>query len=496
MKFYLNLLLLIILFSANNLFGQNKERIIAKSHEGKWAFFDSNNNQLSPFEFDSVYQADITPYRFNLFNKYPVWFYKGLAVVQKDDQFAIINESMNYMVDWQAYEWISPISLPGFFIVKRNNKYGLIDYRNNLIQPTLFDTISNLPKSYEFQNSPTFWAKQGNNYLIFDTLGKWKDSIYYDSIKVLQANYYLVFKDTMSWRLDRFGNKIMEDFRIIRDDNDFNGFLAMKESKCGLVSRYGDIILPFEYENIYSSVYRNYYYVKKNGKWGLVNKSNELLLSFNFEFISNAVDKSLSDNLNYIVVQNGKFGKYNSNGQEIFPCIYDGITTWVEYGPDGHYVRIGNKYGLIDSSGNIVIPVEYEKIDDIYKSGLSLVYKSSKIGVFDSKNKNLLLPLIYDSIFISYNVHSFYDEVSRIVAYSNGVGNLFNKKGELLDSNITDMEVYKFKSLSKYYFDLCSYPLQLMIQNHTFNIPDCFKIWIKENGFPPGYFYYKMEFLD
>lgn len=491
------ILKLIFLTSAlNYLNAQKAEIVTAKSHDGKWAFFDSSNIQLSPFEFDSVFQADITSYNPNLFNKYFVWFHKGLAVVQKENQFAIINVTMDYIVDWRKYQWISPISITGLFIVKNNNKYGLIDYKNNLIQTPIFDTISNLPKSYEFQNSPTFWAKQGNKYLIFDTLGNWKDSIYYDSIKVLQANYYLAFKDTMSLRLDRFGNKIIEDFRIIRDDNDLNGFLAMKNSKCGLVSRFGNIIVPFEYENIYSSHYCNYY-VQKNGKWGLVNNSNNVLLPFVFDYITIAEDGSGCDNTNYIVVQKGKFGKYNSKGEEIFPCIYDGITTWVEYGPDGHFVRIGNKYGLIDYSGNIIIPLEYDKVGNVNKDGLSILYKNSKLGVFDTKGKNVILPILFDSIFISnYSYFSSNKEESKILAYSNGIGNLYNLSGDLLNSNISDIEVKKLKYLIKFYFDLCGEPLIEMIQNHTFHIPECLHLRIKEIGLRPDYFYYKMNYLD
>lgn len=491
------ILKLIFLTSAlNYLNAQKAEIVIAKSHDGKWAFFDSSNIQLSPFEFDSVYQANITKYSEIQHGKDLVWFHKGFAVVEKNNQFAIINVTMDYIVDWRKYQWISPISITGLFIVKNNNKYGLIDYKNNLIQTPIFDTISNLPKSYEFQNSPTFWAKQGNKYLIFDTLGNWKDSIYYDSIKVLQANYYLAFKDTMSLRLDRFGNKIIEDFRIIRDDNDLNGFLAMKNSKCGLVSRFGNIIVPFEYENIYSSHYCNYY-IQKNGKWGLVNNSNNVLLPFVFDYITIAEDGSGCDNTNYIVVQKGKFGKYNSKGEEIFPCIYDGITTWVEYGPDGHFVRIGNKYGLIDYSGNIIIPLEYDKVGNVNKDGLSILYKNSKLGVFDTKGKNVILPILFDSIFISnYSYFSSNKEESKILAYSNGIGNLYNLSGDLLNSNISDIEVKKLKYLIKFYFDLCGEPLIEMIQNHTFHIPECLHLRIKEIGLRPDYFYYKMNYLD
>lgn len=52
------------------------------------------------------------------------------------------------------------------------------------------------------------------------------------------------------------------------------------------------------------------------------------------------------------------------------------------------------KFGLIDSLGNIVIPLQYDKIDPFYKK--LFVQKDNKFGIINYKHE-VLVPLVYDS---------------------------------------------------------------------------------------------------
>lgn len=255
---------------------------------GKWAFFDLNGIALTPFIFDEMHPANIASYEPpSWFKKDLRWFYKGLTVVERDKQFAVLNEKMEYVIPWKTYPWISSMSIGGLMIVKQNNKYGLLNHHLNLVEPIEFDTISNYPSRYYFheQNFPTFWAKKNDKYYIFDTLGNWLDSVAYDNINVLQANFYLVTKDGESWRVDRNGAKLIEDFTVIRDDEDY--FIAKKGSKVGLVDLSGEIIVPFQYEDINCEHLGNIF-VKKNGKWGVVNEENKKLIPCKYDYIAYA----------------------------------------------------------------------------------------------------------------------------------------------------------------------------------------------------------------
>ncbi len=468
----------------------------------KYAFFDLKGKPLTPFIFDDMHPANICPYQPNLWNgKELRWFYKGLTVVEKNGQRAVLNEKMEYVVPWETYQWISPMSIGGLMIVKQKNKFGLLNHQLKLIQPIEFDTISNYPATRHEQNYPSFWAKKNGKYYIFDTLGQWKDNIEYDGVYLLQANFYLVWKEKMKWRLDRFGNHIIEDFTIVREDED--GFIVKKDSLLGYIDTRNELILPFEYEDIIGEHLGNIF-VKKNGKWGVVNHKNQQLVPCKYDYITYAWDDDKNkDGRNYIVVQNDKFGKVTKTGEEIFPCLYDGITTWVEYGPEGHYVMIGDKMGLIDEAGKTLIPIQYESVRCLYGTKWAIVYDKGKMGLFDIENNSFFLPLEYDFLRVDSDLYGFEDsklygysrKPTRIVTYKNGVVNILDEKGEVVNSNISKSKLKKKLKIDvdAFQYSLCTYEMILMIHNRTFLPPDCLVKKIKKIGENPDAIYYKME---
>ena len=470
------------------------DHVLLIQKDEKWAFFDLKGKPLTPFIFDEIHPANICPYEPNFWYEERLrWFYKGLTVVEKDSKFAVLNEKMEYVISWETYQWISPMSVGGLMIVKKDNQYGLLNHQLKLVQPIEFDTISNYPAREHEQNFPSFWAKKNDKYYIFDTLGHWSDRIEYDNIRLLQANFYLVTKNGENWRVDRNGTKVIEDFTVVRDDE--YGFIAKKDFKFGFVDYWGKIILPFEYEDI-SCEHLGNIFVKKNGKWGIVDDKNQQLLPCKYDYIAYAWDESSKDGRNYIVVQNDKFGKITKTGDEIFPCLYDGITTWVEYGPEGHYVMIGDKMGLIDYDGNVLIPIQYESVECLYGTkNWAMIYDKDKIGLYSLKNNSFFLPLEYDYIFVDMHWLGFEkDKPTQIITYKNGIVNILDEKGKIVRTKVPKTSIKKeFEiDIDKYQYSPCSYELLLMVHNRTFQIPNCLLETFKEYNVPIEAVYYKM----
>ena len=478
----------ILLICTSYTYSQSDNEIVGKKSGNKWGFVDAKGTPLTPFIFDDIHRANICEYQPKIWNaKKMRWFYKELAVVEKDGQFAVLNKKMEYIVPFNTYQWISPMSIGGLMIVKQNNKYGLLNHQLKISQNIEFDTISNAPVQFYEQEYPSFWAKKNDKYYIFDTLGNWSDHIEYDDIKLLQANFFLVRKDGKSWRIDRNGTKIIEDFVVVRDDE--NGFIARKDSLFGLINIYGGEVLPFEYEDIISEHLGNIF-VKKYGKWGSVNKENKQLLPFKYDYISYACDGSGKDSGNYIVVQNDKFGKASINGTEIFPCLYDGITTWVEYVDYGHYVMVGNKMGLIDYNGNILMPALYEDFDYLFDLKCAIVFDKGKAGLFNITNNSIILPIEFDSLSIvtSDTAKSF-----KIVTYKDDVINLLDERGKIIQSKVSKAELKEKIDIDITFSrnSICTYQLLCMIHNRTFMPPPCLLKMLK-NDKPVESIYYKM----
>lgn len=460
------------------------DHVLSIQKNNKWAFFDLKGNPLTPFIFDEMYPAKHCTFQPNL------WFYKGLIVVQKGDEYGVINEKMDFEVPWNSYQWVSPLSSSGVMIVKKNNKFGLLNYQLELIQPVEFDTISNIP-TYELeQNYYSFWGKRDGKYFIFDTLGLWIDKIEYESLKLLHTNFYLVAKNGKSLILDKNGRNILEDKEYICED--WNGFIVKKDSKIGLIDLNGNTIIPFEYEDINSDD-ENRIFVKKDSKWGVVTNKNKIIIPCIYDYIAYAWDDDQDESHNYIVVQNDKFGKINEKGDEIFPCIYDGITTWIENGRKGHYVMIGEKMGLIDYSGKIIIPIEYESVSDCIGTNWVEVYQNGKMGLCFKNDGSIFLPIEFDSIYVDDNY--FEDGPIRIVTFKNNVINILDEKGNILKRNV------KLKDLSsKYNIEInnyfpfpCTYELLVMIHNKSFKIPNCLIELNKRENISIESIYYNMN---
>ena len=237
-------------------------------------------------------------------------------------------------------------------------------------------------------------------------------------------------------------------------------------------------------------------FVKSNGKWGVVNRKNQQLVQCRYDYIAYAWDESSSDNHNYIVVQNDKFGKITETGNEIFPCLYDGITTWVEYGPNGHYVRIGDRMGLIDYNGKVVIPILYDRVVCLDETNWAMVYDKNKVGLYNVKTKSFFLLLEYDYIYVDYNWMGLEkNKPTRIITYKNGIVNILDKTGKIIQAKVSKAEIKKnFEiDIDAYQYSPCSYELLLMVHNRTFQPPNCLLETLKEYGNSIESIYYKME---
>jgi len=112
----------------------------------------------------------------------------------------------------------------------------------------------------------------------------------------------------------------------------------------------------------------------------------------------------------YLLVWNGtdKYGLVDGKGKLILPPIYDRILLDSPEKPLIGVV-IENNCGFADTTGNIVIPLEYEYDPDAYylcfRNGLALVKKNGLYGFIDESGK-IAIPLIYSDA-SSFDEHGF-----------------------------------------------------------------------------------------
>jgi hypothetical protein len=207
-------------------------------------------------------------------------------------------------------------------------------------------------------------------------------------------------------------------------------------------------LIPFKYdyiEQVYG--YEELYYfnvggtagygeggmiVAQGGKWGLMNSTGKVLippvfdklelLEFNNKtttmyFLANR-GRKISDSEEPNIV--GSCGIIDINGNEIIPFEYQDISIGVdnqfvvnkggalEFGRWGYSFIQGGKWGVVDISNTIKIPIIY---DDIYKMRQNyIVTKGSKKGgkkqgILSIDNK-IITPINYDNISYDYSTEN------------------------------------------------------------------------------------------
>ncbi len=169
---------------------------------------------------------------------------------------------------------------------------------------------------------------------------------------------------------------------------DNNYYRVMDNGKIGLISSDGSIIVPAEYDQVWSLQKNGNIKVMKGGLLGIYNVEGSIVVPTRYEMIwnfSNGIAR---------VMRNGKIGYVNDSGTEFIACDYDQIWSF----EDGRAkVLKDGKVGYISENGTEIIPVEYQNIWG-FEDGLAKVLKNGKIGIIDEKGMEVI-PCIYQQIY-------------------------------------------------------------------------------------------------
>ncbi len=217
--------------------------------------------------------------------------------------------------------------LNGILVVESSNsKVGVIDIEGNIILEAKYDDITYLPDTGDFL------VKSNNKYGIMSKSREMKVQIMYDSIELMDsdANLYLVKKDNKYGIIDFQGNiKVYTEYDEIGID-----------------------ISKFQENNIKNNylLVNNLIPIKKDGLWGLFNKNGKQLVEFKYDSFGyiassnkNAINLLVIPDYDVLVASiDNKYTLINSSGQELFPTVADDIYMTVEAGETHYYIAVNN----------------------------------------------------------------------------------------------------------------------------------------------------------
>ena len=423
MKF-IKILLTFIYISANISLQAQLPELIPYNKNGKWGYSDSLRNIVIPCEYDSVnfFQNGFAVVG-NCIDKVclsgvidmkgklivPVQYDKiedfneaGVAKAYRGDNLGIVDKSGKEIVPciytlisapWNNYkDYMTKVSLDG--------KVGLINHKGIVSLPVQYDQIGGVFPYYwrrsEFK-IPIIEFKLNERHGFADSIGNILVHAQYDH-RVFESNHYIIMKNEDKFALyDKTNGKEIfpckyDNISIIGDREGLSTyFLLMINNYWGIADSKGKIILPLEYDNI--NVLGDILQVRKEGENFLYNNRGEKLPVKKYEIVEWFNP--------YKVRMNGKWGVIDSTGNEIIPCQYDNVM-WQRNIGAIIAVKDG-KYGLFTSKGEEITPCVYDPIEQYYSDSYKpkqtlIVSQNGKRGLINIELRKEVIPCEYYSI--------------------------------------------------------------------------------------------------
>jgi hypothetical protein len=215
-----------------------------------------------------------------------------------------------------------------------------------------------------------------------------------DSFMDIRDNY--IYGITKNKFYSLFDGKIKDVYKLKYDrtHHTSNGLTIVDIGyRYGYINENGVEITPIHF-NSANSFSDGVAIVSKDGKYGMIDKQGNYILDLKYTRITRlGVDYEVSEHNKWGVV-NIKNGHVNI----VVPINID--VKYIVREPFSNNVAIytlspknysdKQKYGLIDTEGNVIIEPKYERIDK-FEKGLAIAKKRSKLGLINTKGEEVTL---------------------------------------------------------------------------------------------------------
>ena len=187
--------------------------------------------------------------------------------IDKNNKYKVVDSKDNIIID-KDYTYIE--YLPGdYFIVERDSKSGIIDSNGKSVIELKYDSISRI-------NETDILQMETNKNIALYNLNM-KEIVSMDNAIVKEVknekSYILLYSDTDFKYLDKNGN-------ILTSQNLFeNNSLFAKNinGKWGFVDKDGNLKVQNDYELVTDFNKYGFAGIKKDGKWGSINQNGEVV---------------------------------------------------------------------------------------------------------------------------------------------------------------------------------------------------------------------------
>ena len=328
-----------------------------------------------------------------------------LRVINKYSLYSIENN----LISDKTFEYINIINKQ-YAIVKQNYKFGILDInKNEIIGKINYQWINKV----DYNNTMTAF-KQNNKYGFFDKNYNVAIQAQYDEVKSISYKGYFIdgiqaVKSNNKWiiidknnkkvineEFDNVGEYISKEFvPIYKKDKGYYHFINLKTKKYTDIKAYSNNVLY------------KYNILDIGGKQEIIfDKQGNRIFNFKFDNIFPFVS---SDNKTYFQISNKSFNKkgiIDKTGNLIIPYIFSdinflknksGIIKYFEVNDSSRY-----RYkGLYNTKGNLILPIKF-----------------NEISIFNEEKKYFLGKISKNNSSISSSIYYIYKENDNTPLFS------------------------------------------------------------------------------
>lgn len=268
--------------------------------------------------------------------------------------------------------------------------FGMLDTLGNVVIPPTHRMIEYIQGEYLVMLDIT------HTYAIYDSTFHKTVGYSGDDIEWIGHNRYAVYGEK-GGIMNRNGEFMIKyPFKSLKKSHFSTDFiystLEDRDTKFGVMSN----DLSFKTKPIYKTVSAipGGYAVLGAGskKIALVNMSGQQITGFEFESSRDLTIFDGTFTLLKTTDAGNKYGMIDTLGNTIIPFIYDKIHPC---GNDLATVELNKKVGIADRTGNLVLPIEYDLIHP-FVNGVLLVRKDGKFGALNEKFE-VIEPLVHSN---------------------------------------------------------------------------------------------------
>lgn len=292
-----------------------------------------------------------------------------------------------------------------------NGKWGFINCEGDIAIPTQFNG------AYDFDEN-------GLAIVLID-----------DKVGYIDTNGKMVIPPQLDFENIVYSYSFVEGLKIIISDTKY-GYIDVK----------GNVVISSQFNDA-RDFSEGLAAIKIKDKWGFIDKQGDIVISPQFDDVGD-----FCEGLARVLVNN-KVGYIDPKGNIVIPLQFDwnysvefdwagsvewwGVRKACNFSEGLAMVLVGNKYGYINTVGEMVIPPQFTAVDHTssFRRGLARINMENKFG-FINRDGGFVIPPRYD--FVS----SFMIEDSAAIAEVGGKRGLINRKGDWIISPTFDWIIY------------------------------------------------------